>query len=129
MALTLGDFIAFKLFNKYPARIFPGNSGSLLFGGAVGAMIVLNNLEIFGIVILIPHIINFLLWIYWVANMKVIPHVKFAKVNEDGTIEPPNKLTLKYLVTSIYKVNENQATWILYAITGVFCVLGVIFVS
>jgi UDP-N-acetylglucosamine--dolichyl-phosphate N-acetylglucosaminephosphotransferase len=52
--------------------------------------------------------------------------VKFAKVRKDGTIQPPNKLTLKYLVTSLFKVGELKATIILYGITAVFCILGVI---
>ncbi|MFH0861087.1 MAG: hypothetical protein V1921_07790 [Candidatus Altiarchaeota archaeon] len=37
-------------------------------------------------------------------NMHVYPHVKFAKLREDGTIEPPNKLTLKYIVTHYFRV-------------------------
>ena len=122
----LGVMLAFMWFNKYPSKIFLGNSGTLLVGSAVGSAIILNNLEIFGVVILIPHIINFLLWIYWC--IKKYPHVKFAKVQLDGAIKPPNKLTLKYLVAHYFKVRELRAILILYGITTIFGVLGLILI-
>jgi UDP-N-acetylglucosamine--dolichyl-phosphate N-acetylglucosaminephosphotransferase len=126
LAPILGGLLAFLWYNKYPSRIFPGNSGSLVYGAAVGGLIILYGMEIFGVIILMPHIINFLMWIYWLANMRIYPHIKFARVLPDGTIKPPNKLTMKYLVTSLLKVNEPEAISILYAITTFFCILGVI---
>jgi UDP-N-acetylglucosamine--dolichyl-phosphate N-acetylglucosaminephosphotransferase len=128
LAPILGGMLAFFWYNKYPSRIFSGNTGSLMFGAAVGGLLILYNLLIFGIIILIPHIINFLLWIYWVMNMNIYPHIKFAEVLEDGTIKPPNKLTLKYFITSLFKVSELKATIILYGITIIFCIMGVILI-
>ncbi|MFH0863253.1 MAG: hypothetical protein V1875_09550 [Candidatus Altiarchaeota archaeon] len=126
LAPILGGIIGFYLFNRYPSRIFSGNSGSLMFGASVGGLIILYNLETFGVVILIPHIINFFLWIYWLIHMDVYPHIKFAKVRKDGTIAPPNKLTMKYLVTTLFKVNEQQAVVILYAVTISFCLISLL---
>ena len=122
----LGAMLAFMWFNKYPSKIFLGNSGTLLIGAAVGGAIILNNLEIFGVFILIPHIINFLMWIYWLMNMHIYPHVKFAKVQLDGTIKPPNRLTLKYLLAHYFKVGELRSILILYGITTIFGLLGLI---
>jgi len=127
-APILGGLLAFMWYNKYPSRIFPGNTGSLVYGATVGGLIILYNLEWFGIVILIPHIINFLMWIYWKMNMRIYPHIKFAEVLPDGTIKAPNKLTLKYLITSLFHVRELRATLILYAITIMFCIFGIILV-
>jgi len=119
-----GALLAFMWYNKYPSRIFLGNSGTQLLGAAVGGLLILYNLEIYGIIILIPHIVNFIMWVYWLANMRIQPHVKFAKVRDDGTIEPPNKLTVKYTVTHYFRVRELQATIILYGLTGVFGVIA-----
>lgn len=124
----LGALLAFMWYNKYPSRIFLGNSGTLMLGAAVGGLIILYDMEIFGIVLLTPHIINFLMWGYWLANMKVHPHIKFAKLREDGTIKPPNKLTMKYLVTSLFRVGELRAILILYAITAAFGLGGVLLI-
>lgn len=122
----IGALAAFMYFNKYPSRIFLGNVGTFLIGAGLGGYLVLSNIEIFGIIILIPHIINFLMWIYWCKIMYREPHVKFGKIRDDGTIEPPNGLTVKYLVTKLFKVNEPKAVYICYGITIVFGVIGLI---
>lgn len=47
-ALTLaGALLGFLLINKYPAKIFMGDAGSLALGGAVGGIAVLTNLSLF----------------------------------------------------------------------------------
>lgn len=126
LAPILGALTAFMWYNKYPSRIFLGNSGTLLIGAATGGLIILYNLEFFGIIILIPHIINFLMWIRWLQLAKTHPHIKFAEIQPDGTIKPPNKLTMKYYITSIFKVKEQTAVNILYGVTVLFCILGVV---
>lgn len=47
----LGASLAFLHWNRYPARIFWGNIGSLMCGSLLGGLIILNNIEIFGVVI------------------------------------------------------------------------------
>ena len=121
-----GALLAFLWFNLYPAKIFLGNSGTLLVGAGIGGLLIVYKLEVFGIIILMPHIINFLMWMYWVLNMKKIPHVKFAKLRKDGTIEPPNGLTIKYLVAKIFRVNEPQAVALCYLITIAFGVVALV---
>ncbi|MBU1270005.1 MAG: hypothetical protein KJ583_03175 [Nanoarchaeota archaeon] len=128
IAPIFGSLLAFMYYNKYPSKVFLGNVGSFLIGSALGAYLVLSDIELFGVVILIPHIINFLMWMYWTRIMHREPHVKFAKVKRNGIIEPPNGLTIKYLVTKWFKVTEPQAVYICYALTAVFGVLGLMIV-
>lgn len=46
VALALaGAALGFLLFNRYPARIFMGDTGSLALGGALGALVVLGRIE------------------------------------------------------------------------------------
>ena len=127
-----GALLAFMYYNKYPSQIFLGNAGSLLIGSAMGASLILFNMEIFGIIILIPHIINFLMWCVWVVLMKrypnKYPHVKFADVRKDGTVNPPNALTVKYTLCKIFRLKENTAVWILYALTSIFGIIGLLVV-
>ena len=120
----LGALTAFLIFNFYPSRIFMGNVGSFLIGGALGAFLVISNMLWFGVVMLIPHIINFLLWIYWTFNMKKYPHIKFGKLRDDNTIKSPNNLTVKYWVTNKFRVNEWQATLINYGLTFICCIIA-----
>jgi UDP-N-acetylglucosamine--dolichyl-phosphate N-acetylglucosaminephosphotransferase len=125
---VFGGLLAFMWFNRYPSKIFLGNSGTYMIGASLGGLIIVYSMEWFGVFILIPHIINFLMWIYWLTQMHIHPHKKFAEIREDGTIKPPNKLTMKYLITSLLQINEKKATIILYTITTVFCIIGIIIV-
>ena len=56
--MIIGVLIAFLIFNRYPARVFGGDSGSLTIGAALGAIAVLGRLEIIVIIAIIPFIMN-----------------------------------------------------------------------
>jgi len=119
-----GATLAFLVYNMYPSQVFLGNVGSFLIGGAIGGYFVLANMEMFGVIILMPHIINFLMWMYWIA--KKIPHTKFGKLRKDRTIEAPNALTIKFLVSKTLRLTEPEAVWVCYGITAVFGAIGLI---
>lgn len=120
----LGASLAFLYYNKYPSRIFEGNCGSLMVGSALGGLIVLNNMEIFGVIILIPHIINFLMYVLW--KIKKVGEIKFGGIREDGTLEVPNPLTMKWIVPYYFRVTEPQAILILYSLTVMSGAFGLI---
>jgi UDP-N-acetylglucosamine--dolichyl-phosphate N-acetylglucosaminephosphotransferase len=54
----LAALLAFYYFNRFPARVFSGDTGSLAVGAALGALSILGRLETVMIVALIPHIMN-----------------------------------------------------------------------
>jgi UDP-N-acetylglucosamine--dolichyl-phosphate N-acetylglucosaminephosphotransferase len=59
LALALcGSLLAFYLFNRYPARVFGGDAGSLAAGSAVGALSVIGSVEAIAIAALAPYIMN-----------------------------------------------------------------------
>ena len=60
-----------------PAKILPGNVGDFMIGSAIGGLLIINNLTWFGIFILIPHIINFIMDTYTIL-IRRIPDVKFG---------------------------------------------------
>ncbi|MDP2216036.1 MAG: UDP-N-acetylglucosamine-1-phosphate transferase [Methanolobus sp.] len=124
MVCIAGATLGFFLYDRYPSRIFWGNVGSLTIGAAIGALIVIQGFVISGFIMLIPHTVNFLLYVYWRA-MK-FPVAKFGKTREDGTLEVPNPLTLKWVLPYYYRVTEKQATYAMYAVTGLFCLLGIL---
>ncbi|MEM3985624.1 MAG: hypothetical protein QXR39_02355 [Candidatus Methanomethylicia archaeon] len=57
-AILLGITSAFYYYNKYPARAFSGDTGSLMIGAAIGSIVVLGRMEIIGITVLMPFIMN-----------------------------------------------------------------------
>lgn len=117
-----GAVAGYFWFEKYPSRIFWGNIGALSVGAAIGAMIVTQGFIISGFVMLIPHTINFLLYVYW--RLRKFPVAKFGKVREDGTLEVPNPLTLKWVLPYYFRMTEKTAGYAMFAVTGIFCVAG-----
>lgn len=118
----LGTAVGFWYFDHYPSKILMGNSGSMIFGSAIGGLIILNNFELFGVIILIPHIINFLLFVYW--KIAGVPFQKFGSIRADGTVIAPNPLTLKWIPAYYFRVTEHQATLIMYELTMFFGVIA-----
>lgn len=127
LAPILGAMIAFMHFNKHPSKIFLGNIGTLLLGAALGSFIIFQNMAIFGIIILAPHIINFLMFVYW--KIKGYEHVKFGKVDKEGILEVPNPLTLKWLLPYYFKMTEKKSVYICYLFTVISGTLGLIYLS
>ncbi len=118
-----GATFGFWMFERYPARIFWGNVGSLTVGAAIGVFIVMQGYIFSGFIMLLPHTINFLLYVYW--RIKKYPQVKFGKVRDDNTLEVPNNLTLKWVLPYYTRVTEKQATYVMYAVTIIFSVIGI----
>ena len=134
----LGSIIAFWIYNRYPSKVFEGNIGSLLFGSVIGCIIVIQQLWWFGFFILIPHTFNFLLWMYWVLMFKLNPdeyleadgnHKKFGTLDSNGFIQPPNRLTLKWIPNYYWKLNEPRSVLLMYIITLFFCITGLLITS
>jgi UDP-N-acetylmuramyl pentapeptide phosphotransferase/UDP-N-acetylglucosamine-1-phosphate transferase len=50
--------IAFYRYHKFPSRIFPGDSGTLLLGSMYGAIAIAGRSEIIGVIALLPAVMN-----------------------------------------------------------------------
>ena len=50
--------IAFYRYHKFPSRIFPGDSGTLLLGTMYGAVAIAGSSEIIGVIALLPAVMN-----------------------------------------------------------------------
>jgi UDP-N-acetylglucosamine--dolichyl-phosphate N-acetylglucosaminephosphotransferase len=125
---TVGALFAFLPYNFYPAKLHEGNSGAFLTGSCLGVFLMMNNMKVFGIIILMPHIINFLMDTY-TLKIKKKPLVKFGKVRKDGTIEAPPSMkfvSLKFFVTHYFRLNEKQAVLMLYSFTIICGLIGLV---
>jgi len=123
-SIILGGLIALWWYNKYPARIFEGNIGSLVFGSCIGTLIVLKELYFFGIFILLPHILDFILLVY--AYNFGPGFVKFGSLRKDKTIFSPNPYKVKFILPYFFRLKEWTIVKYLYLLTSFFCVLGLI---
>ena len=130
IAALIGAQVVFFWYNKYPSKILEGNIGSLAVGAAIGAGLIIQHYLFAGIVMLLPHIANFLLYVYWRVMHSRYPDnekyaiVKFGKVREDGTLEVPNRFTLKWLLPYHFRMTEQQVVYSMYLMTLGCCVVA-----
>ena len=119
-----GAALGFYMFEKYPSKIFWGNIGSLTVGATIGTIIVIQGFIISGFVMLIPHTVNFLMYVYW--RVRKFPVAKFGKDRGDGYLNVPNPLTLKWVLPYYYNMTEKQGTYAMFLLTAIFCAIGIL---
>ena len=95
----VASLFAFYIFNKYPAKVFPGDILTYSVGALIAGIAILGNIEKIAVLFFIPYIIE--------TGLKLRGGLKkesFAKLNKDGSLEIPYK--------KIYGL-EHLAIWIL----------------
>lgn len=55
----LGALLGFLFFNRYPAKVFPGDVGNLSIGAVLAAGVIIGNFEAAGALLLVPYIGDF----------------------------------------------------------------------
>lgn len=82
LIILVACLLALYLFNKYPAKVFPGNVLTYLIGSMIAISAILGNMEKIAIFFFIPYILE--------TGLKLrggLSKESFGKVKEDGTIE------------------------------------------
>ena len=92
-SISSGALLAFLLFNKYPAKIFMGDTGSLFLGGLIGALGAAGGILIW----FVP-----LTLIYIVEALSVMAQVSYFKLTKPYTPDKPMS-TAKLLWTKMTK--------------------------
>lgn len=121
----LGALIAFLYFNRYPAKIFPGDTGTLIIGAAIVCIAFIGRVKLIAFVILMPNIIDAALKFYSAGFMNR-QQQKPTQLNEDGKLVRPDA-GFKSLIRLILRkpIAEKDAVRIIWAIGLVFGVIGI----
>jgi UDP-N-acetylglucosamine--dolichyl-phosphate N-acetylglucosaminephosphotransferase len=128
-ASLLGASIAFFYFNRYPAKILPGDVGRLPLGAAMASALILGNMDRLAIIMYTPFLINFLLYLayrVWVSRRRV-EYAKFAKPREDGTLEVVGPFTMYWILPHFSeKITEKKNVNLLLLLQAVIAFGAVI---
>ena len=120
--------IAFYLFNKYPAKVFPGDVMTYSIGALFAGVTILGNIEKIAIFFFIPYILETILKV----RGKLKKH-SFAKVNDDGSLDLPYEkiygvehLAIKILkkIKRNGKVQETDVVWLINGFQILIVALG-----
>ncbi|MDP2666552.1 MAG: hypothetical protein Q8P05_03565 [Candidatus Diapherotrites archaeon] len=109
MLALIGVILAFLAYNWFPARVFPGDSFTLMMGAAFASVSIIGNLEKLGLMLFLLYFIELILK----ARMKMQAQ-SFGIIQEDGTLQSPEKIgSLTHVVMRFGKFSEKQVVLII----------------
>jgi len=108
----VGSLMAFFLFNKYPAKIFVGDIGTLGFGSLIAAVVIMSNQVIYGVICIIPSFYELYATIkYKVRGIERRGACMNPIISEEGTLKSPEgaeDFTLAYFILNFNSYTEKQ---------------------
>lgn len=122
----LGALVAFLLYNKHPAKVFPGDTGTLIIGATIAAIAFIGRMKLIAFIILIPNIIDASLKFYSAGVMERQQH-KPTQLNDEGKLVRPEQ-GFKSLIRFVLRkpVKEATAVRMIWAIGLIFGILGIV---
>jgi UDP-N-acetylglucosamine--dolichyl-phosphate N-acetylglucosaminephosphotransferase len=121
----VGSLLVFYYYNKFPAKVFPGNALTYSIGALIATMAILGNFEKIAFVVFIPYIIEVFL-----KSRGGLKKHSFGKPNKDGSLNMPyNKIYgLEHLAIFILnkfgKATEKKVTYLIFAFQIIFILLA-----
>ncbi|MBS7656183.1 hypothetical protein KEJ50_06800 [Candidatus Bathyarchaeota archaeon] len=137
-AILLGSLIAFYLYNKFPAKVFSGDVGSLTVGAALGAIAILTKIEVIMVIALMPHIMNAFYGLSSIGRLYERREIKSRpiKLLEDGrlaaNIDEKAPITLSRIILAQEPLTEKQVAYIIMFLTlasSILAVLTLVFIK
>lgn len=131
-ASLLACLLAFHRYNRYPAKVFGGDTGSLAVGAAIGALAILGQIEVAAIIALIPHIMNAFYGLTSVGRLFERREIasRPTRLLDDGTLEATDNrlapVTLSRLILARGPLTERQVVRSIMALTAVSSALAVV---
>ncbi len=134
--IMMGALIAYWFFNRYPAKTFGGDTGSLTVGAALGAIAVMGQLEVVVIIAMIPFIMNAFGIISSVRGLfERREMARPTKMTDDWKIESTGNLkapvTLVGLVLQKGPLHEKEVVKtfnILTFVSGIFAIITAVLI-
>ncbi len=117
--VTFSALLAFYYFNKYPARILPGDSLTYLLGAVIACIAILGNLEKKALIISIPFFLEFALKLRGRLKKQSYGQYKDGKI-----VSLYHKVySLPHIFTITGKYNERQVVYLMVLMELVFASL------
>lgn len=132
MAALVGAAIGLYAFNRYPAKVFIGDIGTLGMGAALAAGIILGHIELYGIIAILPAFYEGFATFYY-SQIQCVPDRRHAchhpVIRDDGNLEPPKgaeRYTLAYLLLSRKPMTEQQLVRTLLGLYSLAAIAAII---
>lgn len=111
--IMISAALAFLIYNKYPAKVFPGNSFTYGFGAFYASLVIIGDFQKFGLMLFTIYFIELILFIRGLLNG--VYKENFGIPQPDGSLKPPydkcysiTHLAIKFLVRIKGKATEKE---------------------
>ena len=122
LAPLMGCLVAFLWFNKYPAKIFPGDTLMLFMGAAIAVGGMLSNLYIQTSVIFLPMIIEFFL-----KSRGDFKAENYCSDASNGHLEYHGRIeSLTHSFMKNMHLNEKKLVFLLWGLEAVLCAVVIL---
>ena len=118
----IGSLLAFFHFNRYPSRLFCGDSGSLIIGASIASSVIFGKMELLGAIAILPAIAEF----FFKLPLRFSGKSYGATQVRSGILYPPPYLSVANLLTSHFKLTEKGLVSIIFFIQGIFGLIVVL---
>jgi UDP-N-acetylglucosamine--dolichyl-phosphate N-acetylglucosaminephosphotransferase len=119
----IGALTAFYIYNKFPAKIFGGDSLTLVIGAGIATMAIIGNMEKLGIALLGLYFIE----LFYKAKSR-FKSQSFGIPQKDGTLAPhPKGSSITHTIMRKGKFTEKKVVQIIHTTQLAICILGLIF--
>lgn len=128
--IMVGSLIVFYFYNKYPAKVFPGDILTYSIGALIVCMAILGNFEKIAVFVFFPYILETFLKLRGKLKKQ-----SFGNPQEDGSIEMPYDKIYGLTHLSIFilkkikkdkKVYEKEVVYLIFLFQIIICFLALI---
>ncbi len=111
--LLIGALLAYYRYNRYPARVFSGNVGSMGIGAALASVPVFDGLEAFLLISMLPFMISGFFLLSSIGGLKERRQISTRPVivGKDGTIRANPDLKAPITLVAILTLDRAKAEW------------------
>src|SRR5947209_17774999 len=123
----LGALAAFLCFNRYPARVFPGDSMTLFTGATIACAAIISSppLKTYGAILFAPMVLEFIL-----KSRGHFQAENFGELAPDGRLEWHGRVeSVVHLVMRCTRLREWEIVLVVWAIEAAVCVAVVLAVA
>lgn len=117
--IIVSCLLAFYIFNKSPAKVFPGNILTYFIGSLIAIVAILGNIEMIAVFFFIPYILETIL-----KSRGGLKKESFAKLNHDGSLELPYEKIYGLEHFAIYLLKKIKPSKKVYEHEVVWCING-----
>lgn len=126
-----GCALGLFFFNRFPAKVFIGDIGTLGMGAAMASGVIMGHIEFYAVIAILPAFYELFATLYFsgIRKEKRREACHNPVINEDGTLSPPKgaeRYTLAYYILSKKPMKEGRLVVVILALYAVSSAVAIV---